>query len=610
MKKLIVLIFWILLAWAIAILGIITYKILFVQDLETKQTEKINKIKNKLNEKVKKQYSYFAVLPTNIHNSNYSEKFIRNLWKKHFNIKNIIIINKAPKSQTKFYKSFSKNWKYCIWSPLDFKEENCIKAKSFPFYIWENIFTFFRPTKTFFSNNKKNYTLFPLIKKHIWKNVNVYNISLKEELNNFSKTEKLFKQMENYKFEKWNILYLSLSDFSSFPQDKIAIFHDLKSINTLNSKEFSKIEVSCQNCLYLVKKLANKKGKNFFNISNRQVIKSKKIWEKKYFSSLKSNIYWEFENIKKEKVWMLNLWNYNSSKFNNSFNLIWWDTNKKIYWAFFGDTHFTRWFTYKNNLAFKKDYFQCFYEDFDVKKDLKTNISRMLYSFDFVWVNLETSVVSDENCEINNKVIKFRTESKYLQDFKDIWVNIFNLANNHSYDCWKKWFEATKKNLDFYGLEYFWNPNKIDNILEKEINWLKVAFVWINLIWKIVDIEKFEKEIRKLKQRKFLVIINIHWWEEFSLEVSDKQKQIARRLVDAWANLIVWHHPHTVQDSEIYAWVPIFYSLWNFFFDQHFKDTLKWQGLIYELSKNEIKYSLIDFERDPKTWKIKCDSFK
>lgn len=56
------------------------------------------------------------------------------------------------------------------------------------------------------------------------------------------------------------------------------------------------------------------------------------------------------------------------------------------------------------------------------------------------------------------------------------------------------------------------------------------------------------------------------------------------------ADLIVWHHPHVVQDSQIISWVQVIYSLWNFLFDQYFREETKvWW------------YSIINFRLNEKT---------
>jgi len=46
-----------------------------------------------------------------------------------------------------------------------------------------------------------------------------------------------------------------------------------------------------------------------------------------------------------------------------------------------------------------------------------------------------------------------------------------------------------------------------------------------------------------------------------------RQKELAHRLVDAGADLILGHHPHRMQGVEMYEGRPVFYSLGNFQFD-------------------------------------------
>ena len=49
----------------------------------------------------------------------------------------------------------------------------------------------------------------------------------------------------------------------------------------------------------------------------------------------------------------------------------------------------------------------------------------------------------------------------------------------------------------------------------------------------------------------------------------DWQRQLAQDSIDAWADLILWHHSHIPWEIEQYKRKWIFYSLWNFVFDQN-----------------------------------------
>jgi uncharacterized protein YndB with AHSA1/START domain len=55
-------------------------------------------------------------------------------------------------------------------------------------------------------------------------------------------------------------------------------------------------------------------------------------------------------------------------------------------------------------------------------------------------------------------------------------------------------------------------------------------------------------------------------WEDEGYP-SERQKQFARRMIDAGASLVVGSHPHVTQGAESYRGRPIVYSLGNFLFN-------------------------------------------
>jgi len=59
----------------------------------------------------------------------------------------------------------------------------------------------------------------------------------------------------------------------------------------------------------------------------------------------------------------------------------------------------------------------------------------------------------------------------------------------------------------------------------------------------------------------------MHWGWEHELRASERQRQLARMMIDAGADAIVGGHPHVIQDVEQYQGKPIIYSLGNFVFD-------------------------------------------
>jgi len=53
-----------------------------------------------------------------------------------------------------------------------------------------------------------------------------------------------------------------------------------------------------------------------------------------------------------------------------------------------------------------------------------------------------------------------------------------------------------------------------------------------------------------------------------------------------------------------------FYSLWNFVFDQPFLETIPWYGIVFTINEQKVDFDLIEFKRNPKTYKIDCENYK
>jgi hypothetical protein len=81
------------------------------------------------------------------------------------------------------------------------------------------------------------------------------------------------------------------------------------------------------------------------------------------------------------------------------------------------------------------------------------------------------------------------------------------------------------------------------------------------------------RAVRELRPRVDWVVVQLHWGVEMASLPSPGQREQARRLVEAGADLILGHHSHVLQPMEVIAGVPVFYSLGNFLFSDVF-----WRG--------------------------------
>ncbi len=225
-----------------------------------------------------------------------------------------------------------------------------------------------------------------------------------------------------------------------------------------------------------------------------------------------------------------------------------------------------------------------------IKKDLKE-----LKGFDVFLVNLEGPIVTMDRSKCQQKAYNFQFASDTPERLKSIGVNMVTLANNHSYDCYKVGFESTKQDLVKAGIEYIGDSELEKSFVIKEIAGKKVAFVGMDETVQVVPLSNFYPLVKKLKAENDLVVVNIHWGTEYLLTNNANQKAIAHKLIDSGADIIFGHHPHVVENMEVYKGKAIFYSLGNFVFDQNFGDTTVGLGVGVDFGEKETAFELFPF---------------
>lgn len=214
---------------------------------------------------------------------------------------------------------------------------------------------------------------------------------------------------------------------------------------------------------------------------------------------------------------------------------------------------------------------------------------------DIFFANLE-GPVSDKGTDMRN-LYSFRMNPDVLPILKNAGLDIVSFANNHVGDWREDAFNDTRKRLDENGILYTGAGDNSDlsttpTIIEK--NGLKIGFIgfsdvgpnWLNATKEksginILDDATFDSIVKNAKAQVDVLVTSFHWGIEYSKH-TDRQTEFAHRAIDDGATLVIGHHPHVVQDVEIYRGGLIAYSLGNFIFDQGFsKETM--QGLTLEV---------------------------
>jgi poly-gamma-glutamate capsule biosynthesis protein CapA/YwtB (metallophosphatase superfamily) len=197
--------------------------------------------------------------------------------------------------------------------------------------------------------------------------------------------------------------------------------------------------------------------------------------------------------------------------------------------------------------------------------------------------NLE-SVVATIGTPVPDKPFTFRAHPRTLPLLK-LHFDALALANNHSGDYGPLAFREMLGLLDRKGIAYFGGGRTLAEAhrpLVIERKGLRIALLSYNeffprsfeadvdkpgIAWSEDEQVRLDIATARTTYRADLVIPFMHWGWEHESTASQRQRKLARLMVDAGADAVVGAHPHVTQDVEQYRGKPIIYSLGNFLFD-------------------------------------------
>lgn len=256
------------------------------------------------------------------------------------------------------------------------------------------------------------------------------------------------------------------------------------------------------------------------------------------------------------------------------------DTQTTIF--FVGDMMLTRGVKSSVNKNFGGDY-----------NSLFLNVTE-LQDADILFANLE-GPVSDKGKNVGSKW-SFRMDPEILPIIKKAGIDIVSFANNHVGDWSLSAFKDTLTRLNNneilkVGAGFNKKEASEPTIIEK--NNIKFGFIgftdvgpnWLKATEKDAGIllasdPEFPNIIKNAKEKCDVLIVSIHWGEEYKKIHNKRQESLAYSAIDNGADMIIGHHPHVIEDIGEYKGKTIVYSLGNFIFDQYFStDTMK--GMLF-----------------------------
>ncbi len=231
---------------------------------------------------------------------------------------------------------------------------------------------------------------------------------------------------------------------------------------------------------------------------------------------------------------------------------------------------------------------------------LFSDVTDVFHGADFGFVNMETPVAPAHSK--GSKPFMFDAPVALPQALKVSGIKIVSFANNHVMDQGWAGFAETREHLHDVGLLFAgtgdtaqqgWQP------VITEANGIKVGWLgmtrWLNGNRNPdkddlphvnffpypgesggapgMDEAGVIEAVKAARAQCDLLVVSIHWGIEYATAPRPEDVEVAHKILDAGASVIVGHHPHVLQPVETYTTADgrntvIFYSLGNFLSNQ------------------------------------------
>ncbi|GAF64421.1 capsular polysaccharide biosynthesis protein [Bacillus sp. TS-2] len=202
----------------------------------------------------------------------------------------------------------------------------------------------------------------------------------------------------------------------------------------------------------------------------------------------------------------------------------------------------------------------------------------------------------------------FNSPQEIVRDLHYYGVDMFIGANNHTLDRGMKAVESALDYYDELGVDYVGiyrdteDRNK-DRIVEVEgITIGVLAYTYgtngIPLpennpdVVALIEEEQMKKEIESLRSSVDVLVVHMHWGDEYAREPNDEQIRLSNMLSEQGVDVIFGHHPHVIQPIEIIEQekhkTVVFYSLGNFYSGQEYDFTDLGGVATIDIIKNQM----------------------
>lgn len=209
-----------------------------------------------------------------------------------------------------------------------------------------------------------------------------------------------------------------------------------------------------------------------------------------------------------------------------------------------------------------------------------TEVEPILKKYDLKYCNQE-STIGGSALGISGYP-SFNSPDEMGDEIVNLGFNLISLANNHVMD---KGEDAVLYSNSYWGSKNVITAGSYSSDEERnevriyEQNGIKYAFFAYTTslnggapkkeyLVNIYSEDKAKADIEAVKSQVDVIIVSMHWGEEYTNTPTESQRQIAEYLSSLGVNLIIGSHPHVVQPVVYIGDTLVIYSLGNFISNQ------------------------------------------
>ncbi len=250
--------------------------------------------------------------------------------------------------------------------------------------------------------------------------------------------------------------------------------------------------------------------------------------------------------------------------------------------------------------------------------DAYDRIAHLIDEPDVSILNQETIISTEHNV---SSYPMFNSPVEVGEEMLEIGFDVFNIATNHSLDCGEKGLISAinfwkSKNAITSGA--YLNNSELNNIPVNEVNGVKIAYLGFTdsanglslpddsevILVMAQDESLLQQQIIKAKEVADIVVVSAHWGNEYTHEPTDAQRELAQKLSQWGADVIIGTHPHVIQPVEYITnsdgrKTLVAYSLGNFISAQNRGPRMLGGMLNFEIVRNnttgEIAFENVKF---------------